>query len=1150
MTSALLLGAGVLGVLIWAWWSRRPATLELPEPEPEPVSPDIALATLLDLEARCDALTRPHERDWLPRSALRRWQAAEGALPMPDSNTLEATRLALDGAERIRLNMALGLLCAPADWVQDRNARWLADTLRSERVWLDRVLPHPLHADQRRAVLVNEDHNVVIAGAGTGKTATLAARIVWLVKRQGQPPRSILALAYNKAAAQELSARVERLGIAGVTVLTFHALGLRLLSEADRRQPPVSPLATDDEARGRFIDAQVRALLQSAGSLQAAVKDWFTEFFQQDHQRPPRSHAEYLAQDRTRERRTLNGQRLRSMQEVYIANWLTLNGIAWEYERSYEPDGRQPGEKRYLPDFYLPAHDLWLEHWGISRSGSGLPGLNVKRYRAQIEWKRALHTKYGTTLLETWSDDITDGRTHETLAALMKAHKVPTRSLRPEEVDALVAANHGAASRLGRLLGQFLTLFRGLGLELVDLRPQARNARDQLFLILFEPILRAWRRTLADARQIDFDDMLVRGAREVREGRARAPWRHILVDELQDASLSRVALVEALRDATPGARVTGVGDDWQSIYRFAGSDVQLFASLDQRWTGVEVTELRQTWRLAYPGLVVSGRFVARNPSQRTKALQARPDARSNDPVVVVWTRATSDTEPVVETLREIARRTPRATVLLLARYNRLLEARALLPIRREAIALGLTIDARTVHRAKGLEADHVIVLGLQAASMGFPSTVEDDPVLTLVLSRPEQYAFAEERRLFYVALSRARHSTWLMTPDHDPSPFVTELLDAHAQDGLLEQRGVRAERHRCPTCGDCSIVKKEGNHGPFWACSHYPVCDGRLPTCSSCGQAPIIQDAGETGTVWVCPACTYRVPACPQCGSGHLVNRQGKYGPFLCCSEWRADGDGCSYTQHGQLRSPARWRSPVSQTVGSASPRPRVDADPAVRPTQATSTYDLPWEDLGPLVFLDVETTGRGPQQHIIEVAALRWEGNQLVDHLVTLIDPGVRQIEFTDIHRITRGDLDGAPTWPLVLPALRRVLDGAIMVAHNASFEAGALRTTLSRYGGSWDGKSLCTLKLARRAHPERKGKGAHTLRNLALLHGLTMHSNAHAAFAYAAVLPGLLSRLLARAPDTVTRRDWLTRSIAGSDTVQWGVESGPDPRKLKARG
>lgn len=300
-----------------------------------------------------------------------------------------------------------------------------------------------------------------------------------------------------------------------------------------------------------------------------------------------------------------------------------------------------------------------------------------------------------------------------------------------------------------------------------------------------------------------------------------------------------------------------------------------------------------------------------------------------------------------------------------------------------------------------------------------------------------------------------------------------------------------------------------------------PVCRG------TAGGRVLAADA----PAWVCARCGHCAPACPRCRDGLLVERVGLFGAFVGCSRWRPGGGGCSHSASGGL--PGGGAAVAPAPVHPAAPAP-PDSDAG-----------LP---LGPLVFLDFETTGAGPDTHAIEIAALRWEGGREVQRLVTLIDPGPRPIQWTSIHRITRADLRGAPSWPALLPVLRAVLEGATVVAHNARFEAEVLRQGFVRAGGLWDGPRLCTLSLARRAHPERKGNGGHRLGGLVDLHGIPMPGEAHAAYADAAVLPSLLRALLARAADAAGQASWLRSATTRGLGVEWPVAPGPAPR-LKAR-
>ena len=133
----------------------------------------------------------------------------------------------------------------------------------------------------------------------------------------------------------------------------------------------------------------------------------------------------------------------------------------------------------------------------------------------------------------------------------------------------------------------------------------------------------------------------------------------------------------------------------------------------------------------------------------------------------------------------------------------------------------IDVTFRTIHSAKGLEADFVVLPNLSTGAYGFPSQIGDDPVLNLAMSDPDPFEHAEERRLFYVALTRARCGVVLVAPQHTPSPFVTELL----ADGLVRPVGTLAEdTFVCPECRTGVLKRRPGKFGAFWGCTMFPAC--------------------------------------------------------------------------------------------------------------------------------------------------------------------------------------------------------------------------------------------------------------------------------------------------------------------------------------
>ena len=212
----------------------------------------------------------------------------------------------------------------------------------------------------------------------------------------------------------------------------------------------------------------------------------------------------------------------------------------------------------------------------------------------------------------------------------------------------------------------------------------------------------------------------------------------------------------------------------------------------------------------------------------------------------------------------------------------------------------LRLSYMTVHGSKGLEADYAVVLGLCTGRRGFPTEITDDPLLDLVLATPEKHPNAEERRLFYVALTRARRQVFVLADGGPPSPFVLELLDGNYDVAVFGR--LPEKETPCPRCVRGHLVRRENarNKGAFYGCSNWPYCEHRQPPCPACGRGLPVAANGE----FRCRDCGQPIEACPAC-DGWLQTRMGKYGRFLGCSNWPA----CDYTRNVARRQRGRERS-------------------------------------------------------------------------------------------------------------------------------------------------------------------------------------------------------------------------------------------------
>ncbi len=219
----------------------------------------------------------------------------------------------------------------------------------------------------------------------------------------------------------------------------------------------------------------------------------------------------------------------------------------------------------------------------------------------------------------------------------------------------------------------------------------------------------------------------------------------------------------------------------------------------------------------------------------------------------------------------------------------------------------------TVHASKGKEADYVIVFGLDKGAHGFPSEKATHPLLELLLPQAEAFAHAEERRLFYVALTRARHHVYLVTNGLNPSPFIRELVDGDYAVSIDEFTGPGFQEQiaeiPCPACITGWMVPRDSQHSSFFGCNQYPLCNHTERACQWCGGGLKIQ-----GRFRVCEnrRCDFVEPICPRC-QGAMVLRKGPHGQFWGCSHYRKNAAfSCSHTEQFIDLKAAKIKSTVN----------------------------------------------------------------------------------------------------------------------------------------------------------------------------------------------------------------------------------------------
>ncbi|WP_295795400.1 UvrD-helicase domain-containing protein [uncultured Treponema sp.] len=773
-----------------------------------------------------------------------------------------------------------------------------------------------LDFQQRTAVITDEDRILVLAGAGSGKTLTIAAKVKYLCEVKNINPNEILLVSFTKKSAQEMTERIQnRLGI-NAQATTFHKLGLKIIKNASGRRPEV----LDENVLSDFIHNFFDSELLNHPDLIKNLTEYFTYFLEipenledcsslgELYEEEKTSDLETLKSKYDREKyiretgtekskalRTLNNELVKSIEETKIANFLFMHGIKYEYEKLYPFESDDPKRKAYRPDFYLCDYGIYLEHFGISKDFTvpWLSPIEEKKYLDGILWKRDFHKENGTKLIETYSYYSSEGILLKKLEEILAENSV---EFKPRDFTDVF--NTVYASKSNKYFGEFIklcctfiTLFKSDNYkieQIEDLRQkylaQEKNEflcqRTNLFLDIIKILLAEYQNYLCKNNAIDFSDMINNAAELVSAGCNILPYKYVIVDEYQDISKSRFNFFKAIADRT-GAKFFCVGDDWQSIYRFAGSDISLFTDFEKYFGYTKILRIEKTYRNSQQLIDEASNFVLKNPMQLKKNL--RSDKNLDYPLVF-WGFDDDPGKSLQQMINKIVLDFGvNSSVLLLGRTNYDLEIAkktGLFKIhyqnRKEKLEYipipELQIDFMSVHKSKGLEADNVILLNFKNDKLGFPNQIADDKVLNLVLTNSENFKFAEERRLFYVAVTRTKNRTFILTDNRNPSPFFKEFKASSSVCFISVRQASNEGLEKCPLCKTGNLLKVEHDGKSFVGCSNFPKCKYTIH------DATVLENPKK----------------CPSCG-GFLVKRKGKKNKhwFIGCTNYPY----CEYTE-------------------------------------------------------------------------------------------------------------------------------------------------------------------------------------------------------------------------------------------------------------
>jgi len=647
--------------------------------------------------------------------------------------------------------------------------------------FFDTFETHPLTERQRYACLIRERANLVLAGAGTGKTSVMAARAGYLLNSEKASCKQILMLAFASKAARELEQRIaERLDRnLGISATTFHSLGRQIIGAVEGELPQMSLMADDMKLRADYVDQVFSYLLATDSVYQQSLISYLYRYqYEETSPFEYPSIGEYHRALADRNVITDRGEKVGGVTHARVANALLRFGVEYQCDQQIRKEIAGGAIIRDTVELTLTEYDLYIVFTDIDRNGCLPAWIDAHQHETRIDKLRSV---LGKQLIEC---RISAGQGHPVVDVMgqLKSRGV---ILEPLPVEAVLATLREAKVLAGmsQLLSDMLSTAKNGGYTVEALNETARrdvSGRASAILNLLLPIYQRYQENLESEQLIDFDDMINKAAEYVRTGRFRSPWTDLLVDEFQDISPARAGLVRALLEQRADASVFAVGDDWQSIYRFTGSDLSLTTGFDRFFGCTASIQLDKTYRFNNVICEVASQFVMQNPGQLKKQLVTHAASASACvhlvPVSLLGSSGRQNRlKAITDILSEISSSNEEGRgVALLARYSyNLCSAGEVDQLKSEYS--DLCLEQMTIHASKGREADYVVVLDLIGGRSGFPSYKQSHPLLEMLLPASEEFPYAEERRLMYVALTRAKHQIWLLCDPIKPSCFRDEL---------------------------------------------------------------------------------------------------------------------------------------------------------------------------------------------------------------------------------------------------------------------------------------------------------------------------------------------------------------------------------------
>lgn len=677
-----------------------------------------------------------------------------------------------------------------------------------------------LDEEQCKAILADEKYSLIIAGAGTGKTTTMVSKVKYLVDKKNADSKKILVLSYTRKATEEIAKRIENSFNLPVHVTTFHSLGYEYIKEifSDRKCEILDRNKLIEIEVGYFRKIfedkkKIKEILENFDIVKQRNRFIFSKYFMENYEfyNTYDEFIEGYVKDKIKEAQDENikelienwiekqrlkdtgitsiaGKYVKSAGELTIANFLYTHGIDYEYEEKY--DELLDNNAIYKPDFTIDyaGEKIYIEYFG----------LDDKEYNRIRKWKENFHKERNNKFIEIEKQPL--DRIEEVLDAELKKLNVKYEPVSSEKIYEQILRQNPISQ-----VYPFLNFLRECMMDRKEsyYREDVNRAKDYIEQNINEDnqMIRTQYKYIAEfdnyymnmafggsTYYFDFSDLLYYAVKHLERltVNTNLKFNYIIIDEYQDISQIKYELTFKTAKRND-AKVYAVGDDWQSIYAFSGSRIEYIYRFKEFFKGAKSFNISRTYRNSQELINTSGEFIMKNDDQLKKQLVS--DKHINKPIVYKnfnnEIEGKGEIAVLKETIKEIHRNEPNHNILVLGRTNRIIdrvtEDEEIKDDIGSKIVLknyeNIDIDCMTMHKSKGLTYDEVIIIGLNRKFPSPDKTVFWYNALYKNKKMEESISFAEERRLFYVALTRTKNKVYLLVNENEKyrSPFVDEI---------------------------------------------------------------------------------------------------------------------------------------------------------------------------------------------------------------------------------------------------------------------------------------------------------------------------------------------------------------------------------------